>query len=151
MSSMGVFPTNAPSTQTCAGEGVERNNNLLASFPAPCSRALRLTTSGGGPVRITRCVEALGADGLLGAGTITDFSAAVVEAETDAAPAYSAAAWPLATPQQTTTTAETTAMRRRAVCTKFLFIGSDGLTLSSLLGKITEQEWCQTLYLGYDP
>jgi hypothetical protein len=81
-----------------------------------------LTISGGGPVGITRCVEVLGAAGLLGAGTITDFSAVVADAETDAAPAYSAAACPLATPQQATRTAETTAKRRRAASVKILFI-----------------------------
>src|SRR5579862_185861 len=122
MSSKGVFPTNAPSIQTCAAEGVERSNSLPASFPAFCSRALRLTTSGGGPVGIIRCVEALGAAGLLGAGTITDFSLAVLDAETEAAPAYSAAACPLATPQHANTTAEITAKRQRLASVRILFI-----------------------------
>src|SRR5579859_6552758 len=98
MRSVGVFPTNAPSTQICAEEGVERNNNLPASWPACSSRALRLTTSGGGPEGITRCLGPLGSAGLP-AGKITVFPAvAVAVAEADVAPEYSVAACPLATP-----------------------------------------------------
>ena len=62
-----MFPTNAPSTQARAGEGTDRSNNLLASLPARSSRALRLTTSGGGPVGMIRYDELL-ASGLLSGG-----------------------------------------------------------------------------------
>jgi hypothetical protein len=130
---MGVFPTNAPSIQARAGEGVERNNNLLASLPARCSRAVRLTTSGGGPAGITRYNEPLRAAGLLGAGIIMDFSTVGVVAEIDVAPEYSAAACPLATPHaaaRDTPTSTSLCKGPKAAAPKCLFIGQPEQPLS---------------------
>src|SRR5580704_16906212 len=96
MRSIGLSPTKAPSTKTCAADGTERNSNLQAFFPACCSRPWRFTTSGGGPTGAARCCGLLGSCVTL-AGVVQTpgfgWLATAVPETVEEAPEYSVMDW----------------------------------------------------------
>ena len=101
MRSIGVFPTKAPSTQTCAAVGTDRSNSLPASWPARCSSAWRLATSGGGPDWTAKCGDLVLLSGRAGAEKPSCEAPAAAVAETEVAPAVSTTACALETLQLT--------------------------------------------------
>ena len=133
MRSNGLSPTKAPSMNTCAEVGVERRSSLQGLLPARCSRALRFTTSGGGPEGDATCCG-LSAPGLAAvAGPLGldwfGWLAAVAEAA-EVPPAYSAVSCAYDTAQKDRASRQagskiSGSRRNRLRGSKNIFIGLD--------------------------